>query len=213
MKITAPTLVPIPIGQPQPLTVDDLAKLHEGNRTTSSIKRLRASHHKIARLAAYGFNNKAIAAHTGYTRERVGQLLAAPAMKELVAVYAAQVEVQEKEDLDAYLALKTSNMMAAERHIADHIAELDEQGELLPIGTALKISADGADRTGYGKRETRTNINIDMAIALEKAIKRSGKLINITPSAVPSPQRLASSPSTLQPSVAPSRTLVTRRLA
>lgn len=209
MKITAPTLVPVPIGQPQPLTVHDLSRLHEGNRTTTSIKRLRASHHKIARLAAYGFDNKQIAAHTGYTRERVGQLLGSPAMKELVAVYAAQVEAQEREELDAYMSLKTSNMVAAERHIADHIAELDEAGELLPLKTALAISADGADRTGYGKKDTRVNVNVDMALALEKAIKRSGKLIE---GAVAVPLVTARKPNPPIAS-APSRPLVTRRLA
>lgn len=207
MKITAPTLKPIPIGQPMPLTVDDLARLHEGNRSTSSIQKLRASHHKIARLAAYGFNNKAIAAHTGYTRERVGQLLGSPAMKELVAVYSEKVIEQEKEDLDAYLALKTSNMVAAERHIADHIAELDEAGELLPVKTALAISADGADRTGYGKRQTNMNVNVDFAAMLEKAIKRSGKQIEGSVMASSVAVRKQTSPLAL----VPPRPLVTRR--
>lgn len=173
----SPTLKVIFVGPPTPLAREDLEILHQGNRQTSSIKRLRASHHKIARLAAYGFDNRAIAAQTGYSRERVGQLLHAPAMRELIAVYMDKIEEQEKEDLDAYLSLKTSNMIAAERHISDQIAELDDAGELLPIKTALAISADGADRTGYGKREVRTNINVDFAAMLEKAIKRSGKQI------------------------------------
>ncbi len=66
-------------------------------------------------------------------------------------------------------------MIAAERHIADSIAEADEAGDLLPIRTALAISADGADRLGYGKRSTNLNINADLGAALERAIARSGK--------------------------------------
>ena len=177
MTRQSPTAKPIPIGQPIVIERDDLSLLHQGNRTTSSIQRLRASHHRMARLAAYGFTNKEIAANTGYTKERIGQLLGSPAMKELVAVYESRIEEKDVENLDAFLSLKTSNMIAAERHIADHIAELDDVGELLPVKTALAISADGADRTGYGKRTTNLNVNMDFAFALEKAIKRSGKEI------------------------------------
>lgn len=203
----SPTLKPVPIGAPIPLRREDLELLHQGNRSQASIKRLRASHHKIARLSARGLNNKEIAAHTGYTRERVNQLVNSPAMRELIAIYMEKVEEQEREDLDQFIALKTANMIAAERHISDHIAELDEAGELLPVKTALAISADGADRTGYGKRETRVNVNVDLAAALERAIKRSGKEIktvqgHISPKA--SFPRLAATP-------APARPLIQRR--
>lgn len=207
MKGPSPTLKPIPIGTPAPLSVNDLSRLHEGDRTGRTVQRLRASHHKIARLAAYGFTNKAIAAHTGYTKERVGQLLGSPAMKELVAVYMEKLEEREAENLDAYLDMKTANMIAAERHIADHIAELDEAGELLPVKTALAISSDGADRTGYGKRQTNLNINADFASMLEKAIKRSGKIIegvagSNPPKTLPQPMKLVSSSASPRPIIA-----------
>lgn len=206
----SPTLKPVPIGAPVPLRREDLELLHQGNRSQASIKRLRASHHKIARLAARGLDNKAIAAYTGYTRERVGQLVNSPAMRELIAVYAEKVQEKEDEALDAYIALKTENMMAAERHIHDHIAELDEAGELLPVKTALAISADGADRTGYGKRETRVNVNVDLAAALERAIKRSGKEIK-TVQGRTLPKAIEASHRVMAATPAPARPLIQRR--
>ena len=187
----SPTLKPVPIGQPVELAVADLARLHEGSRQVSSIQRIRASHHRIARLTARYMNAKQIAAYVGMSPERVRQLQSAPAMKELIATYTEKVEEQENEELDAYLSLKTANMIAAERHISDAIAELDEAGELLPVKTALAISADGADRTGYGKRQTNLNINADFAAMLEKAIKRSGKVID---SVVNQPRQTLPSP-------------------
>jgi hypothetical protein len=168
------------IGQPTELARDDLSKLERGNRTTGNVQKLRSSHHEIARLSAQGFTGVEVAGLTGYTKERVGQLLNSPAMVELVAIYRERRADAQQEQFDAYLMLKTNNMIAAERHIADHIADLDDSNELLPVKTALAISADGADRTGYGKRQT-VNVNHDFAAALEKAIARSGKIVDVTP--------------------------------
>jgi len=176
MKITSPTLKKIKIGAPTPLQVTDLERLNEGGRTGASIQRLRASHHKIARLIAKGLNAKQVGAYTGYTSERVCQLVNAPAMKELIATYMEREAEREDEAIDPFLSLASQNMLAAQRHIADHIAELDNAGELLPVKTALAIAADGADRTGYGKKQTVT-VNHDFAAMLEKAIRRSGKTI------------------------------------
>lgn len=170
-----PTESPIPIGQPAPLTAADLERLREPRFVATSPQKLRDSHHMIARLAASGKRPGEIAALVGYSRERVTVLLLSPAMEELVAVYRAKVDEAFVESQDAFFELATRNMLAAERHIADHIAELDESGELLPVRTALAISRDAADRFGYGKKTQNLNINVDFASQLERAIKRSGK--------------------------------------
>jgi plasmid maintenance system antidote protein VapI len=87
----------------------------------------------IARYAALGLHQKDIAARTGYTRERVNILLASPAMNALVLDYASKLTDKFAEMADAYLDLATSNMMAAERQIADKLDEADEEGVTLPI--------------------------------------------------------------------------------
>lgn len=178
---------PIPIGQPEALVASDLARLNEKRYVASTPQKLRDSHHMIARLAATGLRGFQIAEKLGYSRVRVNDLLNSPAMEELVANYRAKVDEAFVENADAFFDLATRNMLAAERHISDHIAELDEQGELLPIRTALAVSRDAADRFGYGKKTQNLNINVDFAAKLEAAIARSGKgpVLESTSVAVP----------------------------
>lgn len=209
MKPRGPVGTKVMVGQPTELARDDLSRLEQKNRSGVSVQKLRSSHHEIARLSAQGFNDKEVAAFTGYTRERVSQLLNSPAMIELVAIYRERRAEAQQEQFDAYLMLKTNNMIAAERHIADHIADLDDANELLPVKTALAISADGADRTGYGKRQT-VNVNHDFAAALEKAIARSGKIVDVTPTVPRQPPTQVLSPSAMQPE-AVERPLIRRR--
>jgi hypothetical protein len=166
---------PIPIGQPEPLIAADLERLKEKRYAPSTPQKLRDSHHMIARLRASGLRGFQIAERMGYSAVRVNDLLNSPAMEELVAQYRAKVDESFVENTDAFFSLATSNMLAAERHIRDQIDQLDEAGELLPVRTALAISRDAADRFGYGKKSQQTNINVDFASALEKAIARSGK--------------------------------------
>src|SRR5260221_10438145 len=100
-------VVDIKIGPPAPLSREDLPTLAEGRRTTSSVQRMRASHHKDARLIAFGLNHKEAAPLTGYTRERVNQLVGSPPRQELAAIYMDKVAEREAETLDAYLKLTT----------------------------------------------------------------------------------------------------------
>ncbi len=168
---------PIPIGQPVPLVAADLERLKQPRYVASTPTKLRDSHHMIARLAASGLRGFQIAERVGYSQVRVRDLLASPAMEELIATYRAKVDESFVESVDTFFEVATRNMLAAERHISDHIDALDEAGELLPVRTALAISRDAADRFGYGKKSQQTNINVDFASALEKAIARSGKQI------------------------------------
>ena len=177
------------MGKPRPLTRDDLKTLPQqrGTHIVGTPQRLRESHHMVARLCAMGVRTKAITMQTGYSENRLAQLRASPAFQQLVSTYKAMVDGEFVESADAYFDLAFGNMVAAERHIADHIAEADEMGELIPIKTALSISRDAADRFGYGKRQTNLNVNVDFAAKLEDAIRRSGKLIEASATGVPAP--------------------------
>ena len=147
-------------------TREDLVRL-EGTRSKVHPAKLRHSHHMVARLAAAGLRLQQIADQTGYAYNRVSVLLGSPAMKDLVAHYKGVIDKTYAEGIDAYFQLATGNMIAAERHIADRIAECDEAGELLPVREAIAISRDAADRFGYGKKQTNVNVNVDFAAKLE----------------------------------------------
>lgn len=196
-----PALSPIYVGAPRPLSRGDLELLKEGNRSPNgTVKRLRDSHHMIARLTVMGLKPGKIAERLGMTRARVTQLLSSPAMVELVAVYRNRLDEQFDEQVDAFFEIASSNMLAAQRHIADRFAELDDDGELMPVREALAVAADAADRVGYGKRSTNVNINVDFAAQLEKARARSAKVIEASATEVKTPVASAAPP-TLTPQV------------
>lgn len=180
---------PIPIGQPVPLAAADLGKLREPRFVGTTPQKLRDSHHMIARLSAMGLREFKIAEQTGYSRVRVQQLLDSPAMKELVARYREKVDETFVENVDEYFVAATSNMLVAERMIADQLAEADESGELPSLRTLDAISQGRADRFGYGKKTQNLNINVDFASQLERAIQRSGKGATLegNAAAIPSP--------------------------
>ena len=168
---------------------DELGRLLEPrDKSTPSIGKIRDSHHMAARLLAAGLRVGEVAERTGYTPASITRFQNVPAFQELMAHYRAIADDAYAKVQDQYQTASVANMLAAERHIADHIAELDETGELLPIKTALAISADKADRFGYGKKTTNLNVNVDFAKNLEGMIRRSGKTIDVTPGARPTGQ-------------------------
>ena len=76
------------------------------------------------------------------------------------------------------MAQKARIMAATDRMILDHIDEMDQNGELMPLKTALAISADMADRVGYAKHSTHTSYDGDWGKIMEgKIAKRNKDLI------------------------------------
>jgi hypothetical protein len=182
------------------LTRDELPRLLEP-RGRITVKKLRDSHHRVARLMALGLRIEDVVIRSGYAYQTIYNLSRDPAFQELVAHYRNLATESFVASADEYYDLATRNMIAAERHIADAIEEADENGELLPIKTAIAISRDAADRFGYGKKQTNLNVNVDFAKNLEGMLRRSGKTLEGTASpmssstpppvavAVPSPPR------------------------
>lgn len=159
------------------LRKEDLARLREPRAVAFTVKRLRDSHHHLARLFASGLDNHAVAKRTGMSPSRVRAIRQSPAFEQLVAEYRTIVNEAWVEGVDDYFELATGNMVRAELQIADRLGEAEEAGETLPIRDLLAISRDAADRFGYGKRSTQVNINADFAAALEKARLRSEKAV------------------------------------
>lgn len=168
------------------LSRDDLVRLRE-KRTVPVVQRLRDPHHRLARMVAAGLGLNEAAAAAGYSYGSLHHFMKDPAFQELVAKYRDMVNESFVESVDAYHELATSNMLKAERHIAERIEEKEESGELLSVREALAISRDAADRFGYGKKTTNVNVNVDFAAKLEAAQKRSAHVINAK-AALPSPQ-------------------------
>lgn len=141
------------------------------------VEKFRESHHMVAKLFAAGLSNLEVAAKTGYSTQYIAMLHNDPAFQELLAKYRDLDTQLFLEGRDEFYSLATKNMIQAERQLSDKMDELDTEGEFLPTRELISVVADRADRFGYGKRETKFNVNVDFADALQRAIKRSGKTI------------------------------------
>ena len=162
----------------RPLTREDLAEIMIP-RNAPVVQRLRDPHHHVVRLIAAGVRPmEEVARRSGYTIARIHGLNTDPAFKELVASYRGAIDAAFIRSQDDYYELATSNMVKAERQIAEKLERAEEEGELLPTRDLIAISRDAADRFGYGKKAMNVNVNVDFASKLEQAIARSGKVID-----------------------------------
>jgi len=158
------------------LTKADLARLREP-RQGMVVKRMKDSHHFLARLFASGMNIQQVCAATGRNYHSTLMLRKSPAFEQLVQEYRGMVTQSWLEQLDGFTEIATANMLRAELAIADKLADYEENPEenKISVRDLMAISRDAADRFGYGKHTTQTNVNVDFAAQLERAIRRSGK--------------------------------------
>ena len=159
------------------LTKDDLLRLRE-RREATAVKKIKDSHHFIARLFASGLSIPEVARRTGRTTETIRRVRQSPAFDQLVAEYREIVTAEWAETIDDYYEIVTANMVRSELMITDRLQEQEEDPDAkpIPLRDLMAISRDAADRFGYGKHTTQTNVNVDFAAQLERAIRRSGKL-------------------------------------
>lgn len=170
------------IGPIREMTREDMAAtLRKAFTPTIPASALRNSHHRIARMAAAGLRKFEIVERTGYSYNRVSQLLAAPAMQELVSTYRAKVDASYERELDQFHHKAFGNMLIGEDIISDRLEGVLDGDTQMSTRDVIAIVADRADRLGYGKRETRVNVNADFAAELEKAIARSAQVIEVIP--------------------------------
>ena len=157
------------------LTREDLACLKTNERTVPRVKSFRDSHHRLARLCAAGLRNEEILRITGFSYVRLSTLKMDPAFQELIAQYRDKVTQAFVASQDEFFETSTSNMLRAERQIEEHLDRADEEGELLPVKTLMALTADRADRFGYGKKTINTNINVDFAGRMERMMAKQGQ--------------------------------------
>lgn len=181
------------------LTRDDLGLLDvkkngDGAVGDNRVQRLRDPHHRLARLIASGARMAVIVERSGYSYARVQTLQKDPAFIELVAKYRERVDESFTEEHDHYHEMLFTNMIKAERMLAEKLEAIEEDGETLPTRDLIAISRDAADRLGYGKRQMNINANVDFAANLEAAVARSRSARVIEGKAVASPALAPQSP-------------------
>ena len=129
------------------LTPSDIARMGEAPKVgPSTIQRLRATHHKQARLLAEGKNVKEVAAIVGCTPQRIVQLQNDPMFQELYTYYHDQIIVASLEDA----ARLQSKIVDLGEMAVDELAErLEDEGKRknMPVGEVRKIAEFAMDRT------------------------------------------------------------------
>lgn len=142
----------------RPLEVADLAALaahiESGQTlgvTPSEIKRIRPTHHRLARLLAMGLDESKAGLLCNYTPARVAVLKSDPAFQELMAAYGATVEESWADTVEIMSGLSQDALQELQ-------ARLDENPELFKVEQLMDLAKLTLDRSGNGPSST-TNVN------------------------------------------------------
>jgi len=138
---------------------------------SAAVKAFKDSHHLVARLFAAGLRPGEVAERAGYSGTRISTLLADPSFQNLIAEYRREETIAFALTRDDYYDRATRARNIALRLVEDKLADVDPDD--VTIRELMGIHDSLADRTGYGKRSTQVNVNVDFAAQLDRAIKRS----------------------------------------
>jgi len=160
---------PITATQVRELVQSDLALLEtEKGVTSTPLKRLRDSHHGLARALAAGMTPAQCQIITGYSPSRVSILQADPAFRELVDHYRG---LETELHADMIERMKTLGLDALE----ELRERLEDSPEDFQPSMLLEITKVMADRTGAGpsSKQTSVNVSVNYADMIKSARERA----------------------------------------
>ena len=157
------------------LEASDLAS-YKPDQKTNRVLKIRESHHRVARLMAIGLRNFEIAERTGYSEIRISHFRKDPAFMDLVSTYSKVEDEAFEKNRDVYYETVISNRQLAANEINDRLQEAPDE---FTVAQLVAIHSDAADRTGYPKRTVATNINLDFAARLDRAVERTNRVRQI----------------------------------
>jgi hypothetical protein len=132
----------------------------------------------MARLFASGLRVGEVAELTGYSVSRVSLFHSSPAFQDLIAEKRKVEDEIARDAITNYNQLILSNGMKAERKLADKLDD-DDDNEEMSVRELISIARDAADRVGLSKRSIQTNVNMDFAQLLDRAIARSDQILRL----------------------------------
>lgn len=140
-------------------------------RAGTSLRRLRDSHHKVAKLLADGLSYAEVSMMTSYSLSRVYVLATDPMFRELISFYR---ENKDKEYTDFHATMAS--------FATDAVQELHQRLDEDPDKMSNEFLADVvktlADRTGHAPVSKSVNINVHQNLAdrLSRARQRVASL-------------------------------------
>jgi hypothetical protein len=131
------------------------------------LKRLRDSHHAVAKLVARGMSNMQVSLQTGYHPARVSQLQNDPTFKELVAFYRKDGDTVAQEMEAMFLAVGRDFMQ-------EHLERLHDTPEDFSPAELREAVRLYVDRAGFAPIQRSINKSVTRHIGerLDEAKKR-----------------------------------------
>lgn len=152
-----------------------------GTTEISPLKRIRGSHHALARGIAFGGKtDKEVAIENGFSPNTLSRLKSDPSFIELVNYYRAHAD-HNAIDLNKQLIDVTAQALNV---ISDR---LDEREDDFTVGQLTEIAKMGADRTGFGPTvKNETTVNLSIGAKMQRAQERlaeyeKARVIDVTP--------------------------------
>lgn len=141
----------------------DLALLEiERGVKAPSLKKLRDSHHAIAKCIAQGLPNTDISVITGYSQSRISILKADPAFQELVAFYKDKVA----DVFDEAISNAATKIASVRNDVLEELSDrLNDEPEKIATETLLDALKVTADRSGHGPASKSTNVHLHVDLA------------------------------------------------
>jgi hypothetical protein len=142
-------------GESRPLTESDL--LEETVAAPPTVKRLRDSHHALARAIASGLTPQQASLATGYSISRISILQRDPSFRDLMAHY-------ERTHDEAILDLEGRIVGLAADLMQELRERLEDNPETIDNETLGKVTKDMLDRAGYAPITRSISINKSVGI-------------------------------------------------
>jgi hypothetical protein len=159
------------------LTASDLGLLAtERSIQPTHVQRITERHHALARCLATGMSATEAGLCTGYTASRISVLRGDPSFEELIAFYTQAKDVKVR-DLNEKLVDVASEAAAI------LLDRMDLDPDKLNEDFLLDAVKVGADRTGFGPKQTNVNVNVNMGDKMKIARERATLM---SPSLAPS---------------------------
>jgi hypothetical protein len=151
------------------LAPEDLAMLELEPVRQPALKRMRDSHHALARVMATGMTNVEASAITGFDSTYISILKDDPSFNELLAFY-AEHEAAQQADLRERMVVMALDVG---QELRDRVLHTPENIEFNDLRNLFK---DLADRTGHGPSQT---VNANLNIADEMTYMQQRRLLEV----------------------------------
>lgn len=153
------------------LSEADFNLLADGARAEAPgarISKVRASHHRLARILSDGASLIEASAMTGYTPSHISILKADPTFAELLQGYIDQ-------KIEIFNQANEKMLMTLDTTLDELQHRVENKPETIDNHTLVEIVKAVADRTGHGT-STRVDVKFDIADRLDAARRRAGLL-------------------------------------